>query len=174
VRAAGGTTFYSNSAMNAGVSLAPGAGSWANLSDVHMKTNFRDLDGETVLTKLAGIPVREWNYITQDASIRHVGPTAQDFHAAFGLGDNDRTINTLDPDGISLKAIQALYTRSERLQEQSIRLQEQSTRLQEQTTRLEEENAALKAEVSTMHDERAAMRDEVARLRAAIDALQRR
>ena len=35
----------------------------------------------------AQIPIREWNYITQDAAIRHVGPTAQDFHAAFGHPD---------------------------------------------------------------------------------------
>jgi hypothetical protein len=116
VRAAGGTIFYSNAALTAGVSLAPGAGAWAAVSDVHMKENFRDLDGEDVLAKLARIPIREWNYITQDASVRHVGPTAQDFHTAFGLGDDDRTISTLDPDGIALRAIQALDERTKRLQ----------------------------------------------------------
>ena len=133
VRAAGGTIFYSSANTNngSGVSLAPGGGSWASLSDVRMKANFRDLDGEEVLAKLARIPIREWNYISQDAAIRHVGPTAQDFHAAFGLGDNDRTISTLDPDGISLRAIQALDAR---------------------TQRLLEENAALKAELAALRE----------------------
>ena len=115
--------------MNAGVSLAAGGGAWDNLSDARMKTNFRDLDGDTVLAKLARIPIREWSYITQDASIRHVGPTAQDFHAAFGLGEDDRHISTLDPDGISLRAIQALDARTQRLQD---------------------ENAALKAELAAL------------------------
>jgi hypothetical protein len=129
VRAAGGTIFYSNAAMNTGVSLAAGGGAWDALSDVQMKTNFRDLDGDDVLAKLARIPIREWNYITQDASVRHVGPTAQDFHAAFGLGDDDRHISTLDPDGISLRAIQALDARTHQLQD---------------------ENAALKAELAAL------------------------
>lgn len=136
VRAAGGTTFYSNGALSTGVSLAPGGGAWASVSDMHMKANFRELDGETVLAKLAQVPVLEWNYITQDASIRHVGPTAQDFHAAFGLGDNDRTINTLDPDGISLKAIQALYARTERLQSENDALRSELARLREAIDRM--------------------------------------
>jgi hypothetical protein len=93
------------SQMTSGVSLAAGGSGWDVVSDANMKTNLRDLDGEDVLSKLARIPIREWNYITQDASIRHVGPMARDFHAAFGLGGDDRRINTLDPDGISLKAI---------------------------------------------------------------------
>jgi len=138
VRAAGGTKFYSNPAMSTGVSLSTGGGAWDNLSDAQMKTNFRDLDGNAVLAKLARIPIREWNYITQNASVRHVGPTAQDFRAAFGLGEDDRHISTLDPDGISLRAIQALDARTQRLQD---------------------ENAALKAEL-------AALRQAVAELAA--------
>ena len=147
MRAAGGTIFYSNSGLTTGVSLAAGGGAWANLSDVRMKTNFRDLDGEDVLRKLARIPVREWNYISQDASIRHVGPTAQDFHAAFGLGDNDRTISTLDPDGIGLKAIQALDARTQRTNADLARLIEENTALRAELT-------ALRAAVSELGRER--------------------
>jgi len=33
----------------------------------------------------------------------------QDFHAAFGLGQDDRYIGALDADGVALAAIQALY-----------------------------------------------------------------
>jgi hypothetical protein len=31
---------------------------------------------------------------------------AQDFHAAFGLGSNDKTISTLDSDGVMYAAMQ--------------------------------------------------------------------
>lgn len=33
------------------------------------------------------------------AAIRHLGPTAQDFRAAFGLGENDTAIHTVHADG---------------------------------------------------------------------------
>ena len=33
---------------------------------------------------------------------------AQDFHAAFGLGSDDKTISTLDSDGVTLAAIKGL------------------------------------------------------------------
>jgi hypothetical protein len=62
-----------------------------------------------VLRKLAAIPVSTWNYKTQDTSIRHIGPMAQDFAAAFGVGEDDLHITTIDADGVSLAAIQGLY-----------------------------------------------------------------
>ena len=52
--------------------------------------------------------IREWNYKAQDAAIRHVGPTAQDFHAAFGLGEDPLRISTIDADGIALAGVSAL------------------------------------------------------------------
>ena len=143
---AGGATFYSEPGATTGVSLAPGAGAWGLASDVRLKANFRDLDGKEILAGLARMPIREWNYISQSSSIRHVGPTAQDFRAAFGLGDDDRTISTIDPAGIALRAIQAL----------DVRTQETQTDL----ARLQDENAALKAELAA--------------LRSAIEELKRR
>ncbi len=38
-----------------------------------------------------------------------MGPMAQDFHAAFGLGVSDKMIDTVDPDGVALAAIQGLH-----------------------------------------------------------------
>ena len=96
--------------------MAPGGGSWAALSDANMKENFREVSGEEVLAKLAAIPVREWNYTSQDASIRHMGPTAQDFRAAFGLGDFPLRINTTDADGVALAGVKALEARTRALQ----------------------------------------------------------
>jgi hypothetical protein len=108
VRAAGGAGIYSNSTLTAGVELRPGASAWSSVSDVNRKENFRVLDGAEVLAKLAAMSIREWNYKSQDAAIRHVGPTAQDFHAAFGLGEDPLRISTIDADGIALAGVSAL------------------------------------------------------------------
>lgn len=40
-----------------------------------------------------------------------LGPMAQDFAAAFGLGDTDRQIFLLDATGVCMAAIQALHER---------------------------------------------------------------
>lgn len=130
VRAAGGTGIYSNAALTAGVTLAPGASAWAAISDVNMKENFRDLDDGDVLSKLARMPIREWNYKAQDSAIRHVGPTAQDFTAAFGLGEDPLRISTIDADGIALRAIQALEARTRELMQENAELKARLARLE--------------------------------------------
>jgi hypothetical protein len=112
VRSAGGAGFYTNTTLTAGVELKPGASAWSSVSDVNRKENFRDLDGADVLVRLARMSIREWNYKAQDATIRHVGPTAKDFHAAFGLGEDPLRISTIDADGIALAAIQSLEART--------------------------------------------------------------
>ena len=45
--------------------------------------------------------------------MRHLGPTAQDFRAAFGLGHNDTTISSVDAPGVALAAIQGLNAKLE-------------------------------------------------------------
>ncbi|MGE0812259.1 MAG: tail fiber domain-containing protein [Vicinamibacterales bacterium] len=121
-RAAGGTTFYSNAALTTGVKLASNASAWSSLSDANSKEHFKDLDGADVLARIARMPIREWNYKAQDAAIRHVGPTAQDFAAAFGLGEDPLRISTIDADGIALRAIQALEART-RVENEALRVE---------------------------------------------------
>ena len=134
VRAVGGTGFYTNTAANVGVELAPGGGGWSVVSDVNVKEHFRDWAAEDVLSGIARMPVREWNYKTQDASIRHMGPTAQDFHAAFGLGESNLRINTIDADGVALAAVKALEMRTRELNE---RLTRENDELRARLARLE-------------------------------------
>ena len=117
VRAAGGVEFFSNPQANIGVRLVAGGVQWTSLSDVNAKHHFRDLDGEDVLTKFAAMPVREWSYKAQDATIRHIGPTAQDFHAAFGLGEEPLRIGTLDADGVALAGVKAVEARTRALRD---------------------------------------------------------
>ena len=118
VRAAGGVEFFSNPQADIGVRLVAGGVQWTSLSDVNTKHLFRDLDGEEILAKFAAMPVREWSYKAQDAAIRHIGPTAQDFHAAFGLGEEPLRIGTLDAGGVALAGVKALEARTRELLEQ--------------------------------------------------------
>ena len=77
-------------------------------SDKNRKTDFKEVDARSVLDKLAALPVREWRYTNESAGVKHLGPVAQDFQAAFGLGTDDKTIGTVDADGVALAAIQGL------------------------------------------------------------------
>ena len=58
-------------------------------------------------------PIATWNLKGQGASIRHMGPMAQDFRAAFGLGETELGISTIDADGVALAAIQGLNAKLE-------------------------------------------------------------
>ncbi len=90
-----------------------------------------------MLQRLRSVPVTTWNYITQDASIRHMGPTAQDFHAAFGLGESQLLINTIDIDGVNMAAIKALEARSTTQQERIVAQQREIDDLRMRLERIE-------------------------------------
>jgi hypothetical protein len=77
-------------------------------SDRNAKRDLEPVSSLEVLEKLAALPITTWAY-TNNPSIRHIGPMAQDFHAAFGLGESDRHIATVDADGVALAALQGLY-----------------------------------------------------------------
>jgi hypothetical protein len=81
-------------------------------SDRNLKENFQPVDARVVLAKVAALPLSEWNF-KEDTAARHVGPVAQDFHAAFGLGTDDKHIATVDADGVALSAIQGLNQKPE-------------------------------------------------------------
>lgn len=138
VRASGGFRFRTASNLSTGCDLPAGSGSFVCTSSRRAKEDFRDLDGETVLAKIGAMPIQSWSYRTEARGVRHVGPTAQDFHAAFGLGDSDEAIATVDADGINMLAVQALEKRTAA----------QARRIE----RLEGDLAALRAEVARLLD----------------------
>jgi hypothetical protein len=109
VRAPGGARFLSTSATNdfVGVILTNAATAWASLSDSNSKTDFETVKPREILAKVAGLPVTAWHY-KHDPTRRYIGPMSQDFRAAFGLGSDDKTISTLDSDGVMYAAIQGL------------------------------------------------------------------
>jgi len=114
VRASGGTFVYSSESLTSGVSLAHGSGTWSSLSDRNAKTDIAPLDDAAILAKVAALPVSAWRYKTE-TGVRHVGPMAQDFYAAFGVGEDDRHITSIDEDGVALSAIKALAAENHRL-----------------------------------------------------------
>lgn len=144
VRSSGGALFYSNTALTAGVSLPAGGGSWASVSDKNKKEHFKNVDGDAVLKKLDQLSVTTWNYKTQASSIRHIGPMAQDFYKLFRYGESDTTITTIDIDGVSLAAIQALAKKTKELKEKTDEVQ----KLKMQVAQLEAEKSSLEKRIT--------------------------
>jgi trimeric autotransporter adhesin len=112
IRAAGGVRMFTNSVLTAGVTLNAGGSTWNAVSDRARKENFGAVHGEDILRRLRAVPVTSWNYTAEGADVRHIGPMAQDWHAAFALNTDSLTINQGDFDGINLAAIQALERRT--------------------------------------------------------------
>jgi hypothetical protein len=127
---------------NAVISTSTGAylttsGIWTNVSDVNRKHLFENVSGEDVLMKLRRLPISRWSYRVDDSSIRHIGPMAQDFHVAFGLGSDNRTIGTVDADGVALAAAQALEARTRLLSSELQEAKSENAELRERLDALE-------------------------------------
>jgi len=146
VRATGGvrlvTAIDGSGDPVAGVELPSGSGSWSSLSDRETKANVSPVDENQILLLLAELPISTWNYTGQDPSIRHIGPMAQDFHAAFGVGEDDKHISTVDAGGVALAAIQGLYRLMQEKETQITALQGQIAALETRVAALEQTNKA--------------------------------
>ena len=146
VAATGGIGLYTSKIFTTGCKLNPGGGQWNCFSSREFKRDFETVDSVAILDRVATLPITSWRYQDEPQSVRHLGPTAQDFHAAFGLGSDDVTIGVLDGSGVALAAIQGLNAKLE-------------ASLDEQRR----ENARLRAELSELR----ALKAEVASMRAA-------
>ncbi|MCA9424891.1 MAG: tail fiber domain-containing protein, partial [Candidatus Omnitrophica bacterium] len=95
-----------------GVELTAGANSWAPLSfgsDRNIKEKFEDVDTKEILERLTTVRVEKWQYKSSGEATPHIGPMAQDFYAAFEVGDSDKRISPVDANGVALAAIQGLH-----------------------------------------------------------------
>jgi hypothetical protein len=102
-------------------------GVWTDVSDEHAKERFASIRPADVMRKVADLPVTTWSY-SSEPGVRHLGPVAQDFHRAFGLGADARHIAALDTGGVALAAIKGLNSTVEKQGRQIARLR---TRLAE-------------------------------------------
>jgi hypothetical protein len=112
-------------------------------SDRNLKELFETTDSTAILKKLSELPISKWSYKSDDESIRHIGPMAQDFAAAFGVGEDDKHIHPVDANGVAFAAIQALYRL---LKEKEAETQKLQTQLQEQLA----ESQQLKARIEKL------------------------
>lgn len=100
----------------------------SNPSDVNLKSNFKQLDKSEVLEKVSQLNISEWTY-KSTPEVRHVGPTAQEFYSKFNLGQDDKSIHTIDSNGIALVAIQELINLTNTLKNEIIELKSEFEQL---------------------------------------------
>lgn len=125
---------------NVGCDLTVSAPTWTCASSRTVKHSFTDVDGEEVLNRLTAMPIQTYQYIGAETPALHMGPMAEDFYAAFGLGESDRSLAVTNLAGANTAAIQALEAR---------------------TQILAEENALLHEELATLYDRLAAIESEL-------------
>jgi hypothetical protein len=112
-------------------------GALTEASDAQLKENWGPVDGEAILTSIGELPISTWNYKADDDALRHMGPTAQDFHRSFGLGADERHIAPLDANGVALVGVQELYRLTLAQQAQIEQLQADNQALQERLDALD-------------------------------------
>jgi hypothetical protein len=112
------------------------SGSVTEMSDLASKENIASVNGHAILDLLAGVPISTWNYKFESPEVRHLGPMAQDFYKAFGLGADETRIASLDTSGVALAAIQEL----------NLLLKEKETQIED----LQAQNVALEARLAVL------------------------
>ena len=115
-------------------------------SDRTAKEMITPVSSEEVLAKVAALPIATWRFKGQTDGM-HMGPMAQDFHAAFGLGNTESGIYTVDADGVALAAIQALAREKDAMLEKVSAFSDRVSGLEEENARLREELDAIKRQI---------------------------
>jgi hypothetical protein len=129
VRATGGVRFVlgiDGTGAPTWTCAASNGNSWACSSDRNLKENLQPVDGVGVLERLSKLPLYFWNAKGADPIVKHMGPTAQDFMAAFSLGNSDKMIGMQDAEGVALAAVQGLH---QLLLEQNAKVAEQAAEI---------------------------------------------
>ncbi|MEM6337768.1 MAG: tail fiber domain-containing protein [Bacteroidota bacterium] len=106
-------------------------------SNRELKTDFRPVNGESVLRKLDELPVLSWRFKTEAPGTRHYGPVAQDFYRIFGLGSSDEHVSPLDVNGVALAGVQALRDQNVSQSRRIAELEAENEQLEARLARLE-------------------------------------
>ena len=78
-------------------------------SSREIKHGIEPVSPRELLAELLELEIFTWSYSRDASGARHLGPIAEDFHAGFGLGPDERHISPGDTAGLALAAIQALH-----------------------------------------------------------------
>jgi hypothetical protein len=125
------------------------AGSLIENSDRNSKTNVEKINSRDVLERVAALPISTWEY-KSSSGVKHLGPMAQDFHAAFGLGESPTGISTIDTGGVALAAIQGLHAQLEDKTAQLNQVKAENAALQARLEKHEERMMQLEMAVSDL------------------------
>jgi hypothetical protein len=128
---------YNNIVINGTITTINGT--FQNNSDRNAKQDFATVSPTQVLDAVVQLPISEWSYKAEPET-RHVGPMAQDFHAAFSLGTDETHIAPMDEGGVALAAIQGL---NQKLQAELQRRDEENAELKQETKLLQRRIEAL-------------------------------
>ena len=120
-----------------------------NPSSRTLKNQFVTLDASTILAKLSELDIQQWTYKTRPDE-KHVGPVAEDFYEAFGLGQGDKNISTIDADGIMMLAIQGL---NNKLIEENRELREGNDELKNEVEEMRRMNAIIIGRLETLENQ---------------------
>jgi trimeric autotransporter adhesin len=113
------------------------SGTITGSSDRNVKEHFSLISARDVLEKVSALPISEWNYKADNETLRHIGPMAQDFYAAFNVGMDDKHISMVDADGVALAAIQGLNQKLDELKADLNRRNAENTELKQRLAALE-------------------------------------
>lgn len=158
MRFTGGYRLWSDiTDSTAGVYMRGSTSGWTNYCDRNLKTNFKKLDNEIILSKIDKMPVTEWNYKGND-TVKYIGPVAQDFYAAFQLGGTDSLgINSICIDGVNMAGVKGLIERTNKMKD-TIALLKQSIEELKKNNMVQAENNKIQTDgfnklVETMKDQ---------------------
>lgn len=124
-------------------------GTWTNGSSRLFKEVVDNIDPQSILASVLSLPIARWRYNNSNEG-QHLGPMAEDFAIAFGLGTSPQHIATVDADGVALAAIQGL---NQKLEADKDALEASNTRLRARILELEKSMRALAQKLDSINAE---------------------
>jgi len=113
------------------------AGTLTQSSSRDFKHGIVSVQPENILDRVNDLDISRWRYIQDADSSEHIGPMAEDFHRAFGLGADNKHIAASDMAGVAVASIQALNQMVERQAQQLAQISGENAVLKRRLDRLE-------------------------------------
>lgn len=104
----GGPEFYVTEVGNATFTGEVNAVAFNSTSSRALKEQIEPVDSSELLAKLEELPISTWQFSKGGKNARHLGPMAEDFHAAYGLGRDNKHISPADMAGVALASVKEL------------------------------------------------------------------
>ncbi|MDR3389376.1 MAG: hypothetical protein P4L92_20215 [Rudaea sp.] len=151
----GGGVGIGTATVNAGDLITTGAngahltagGVWTNGSSRTFKEAFSAVDVGDILERVLALPIQTWFYKVDHAEGRHMGPMAEDFSQAFGLGSDDKHVGSVDESGVAFAAIQGL---NKKIETSTLKLKRENSELRQESTDLRKENSELRGKLDDL------------------------